>query len=372
MPWNGSGTFTGIYNWSDDKANGIKIRADRHTEQDNTFIAGINNCIAKDGQNTPTANLPMATYKHTNIADATERNEYLSMGQFQDNEGKYYVTTGSSNAYVVTPTPAITAYVAGLSFYINPNFSNTGAATLNVSGLGTKAITKLGTTALASGDIVSGQIYEVIYDGTQFQLIDSNFITLTGDVTGTGSGSIATTIATDAVETSMILNSNVTLAKIQDISTDKILGRTTASSGVVEQLDFLDEDDMFSDSDTAIATQQSIKAYVDAAIANLSSNGQIASAWCTFDGTASTPISIDDGYNVTNVTKNGSGDYTINFTSALSSANYAVSAIGAQGTMAGISTTTAPSTSAVRVTFKTDDGGLTDGAHICVTIFSKE
>jgi hypothetical protein len=51
-------------------------------------------------------------------------------------------------------------------------------------------------------------------------------ITLTGDVTGTGTGSFAATIANNAV----------TLAKIQDITTARILGRVTAGSGDTEEL----------------------------------------------------------------------------------------------------------------------------------------
>lgn len=365
MAWS-NGTFTGLYNWEDDQANGIKIRADRHKAQDDTFITGINTCLTKDGQNNPTANLPMATYRHTGVGNAVDRTNYLAMGQFQDNGGKYFVTTGSSNAYILTPSPAITAYAAGQSFYINASFGNTGAATINVNGLGAKAITKNGTTALASGDIASGSIYEIVYDGTQFQLtrtieIDQT-ITLTGDVTGSGTGSFATTIADDAV----------TFAKMQDISTSVIMGRTTAGTGIIEEVPFIDDDTMATATATNIASAESLKAYIDSTVAALASNGQIASAWCKFDGTASTPITIDDGYNVTNVTKNGAGDYTINFTSALSSANYAVSALGAQGTMAGISTTTAPTDSACRITFKADDGGLTDGSFISFAAFSKE
>ena len=56
-----------------------------------------------------------------------------------------------------------------------------------------------------------------------------------GDVTSTGDG--ATTIASNAVTTSKILDKNVTLAKVEDIATARILGRTTAGAGVTEQLD---------------------------------------------------------------------------------------------------------------------------------------
>jgi hypothetical protein len=61
-------------------------------------------------------------------------------------------------------------------------------------------------------------------------------ITLTGDVTGSGTGSFAATIAVNAVETGMILDSNVTLAKIEDIATNSILGRDTTGTGVPEVL----------------------------------------------------------------------------------------------------------------------------------------
>lgn len=51
-------------------------------------------------------------------------------------------------------------------------------------------------------------------------------ITLTGDVTGSGTGSFAATIANDAV----------TFAKMQNMSTNKLLGRGTASTGDVEEI----------------------------------------------------------------------------------------------------------------------------------------
>lgn len=60
-----------------------------------------------------------------------------------------------------------------------------------------------------------------------------------------------------------VKDDGITFAKMQNISTDKVLGRTTAGTGAVEELSLLDEDDMNSDSNTAVATQQSIKAYVD-------------------------------------------------------------------------------------------------------------
>ncbi len=81
-------------------------------------------------------------------------------------------TTGSSNAYALAaPAGTTPTLFAGLRIAFISNFANTAAATLNFAGLGAKSITKLGTTALTSGDIGNGQAVLVEYDGTQFQML---------------------------------------------------------------------------------------------------------------------------------------------------------------------------------------------------------
>ena len=83
----------------------------------------------------------------------------------------YVVTTGSANDYVAA-TPAFGAYAAGNFLRIKANFTNTGAATIAVNGLAATAIKKDdGSTALAANDIISGQIVELVFDGTNFQMI---------------------------------------------------------------------------------------------------------------------------------------------------------------------------------------------------------
>lgn len=82
-------------------------------------------------------------------------------------------TAGSANAYTLTTGLSLTSYVTGQTFKILASFTNSSTVTINVDGLGAKAITKNGTTALASGDIVSGNIYLISYDGTRFQLVGS-------------------------------------------------------------------------------------------------------------------------------------------------------------------------------------------------------
>lgn len=96
---------------------------------------------------------------------------------FLESQGVQGLTlTGTSNAYVATPADA---WTTGYSSYVSraltaiPNFTNTGASTINVSGLGPAAIYKNigGTqTALVSGDMVSGTPAILICDGTGFLL----------------------------------------------------------------------------------------------------------------------------------------------------------------------------------------------------------
>lgn len=63
-------------------------------------------------------------------------------------------------------------------------------------------------------------------------------------------------------------------------------------------------------------------------IMKLQSNGVTtnALAWVNFNGVTTT--SIRSSYNVSSVTRNSTGDYTVNYTNTLSDANYAVSVSG--------------------------------------------
>lgn len=116
-------------------------------------------------------------------------------------------TGGSADAQTLTTGMSLSAYAAGQAFLFEAGFTNTGAATLNVDAIGAKNITRSDDTDLAAGDIVAGGHYLVAYEAGQdeFNLLNPSATSLT----------------------------------------------------------LLDEDDMSSDSASAAASQQSIKAYVD-------------------------------------------------------------------------------------------------------------
>jgi hypothetical protein len=202
MGWSG-GTYTkgnaGSGGWVGDASLGIAIEASRHDTQDNDFATGINNCLTKDGQNTPTANLGMGGYKHTGVGNATAADEYLSYGQLL-NANKAVTTSGTAPNFTVTLTPAPTAYVTGQIFAIriHTNLLTTGGATLNVNGLGAKDL-KIGGSGNATRttnpyELSQRQVYYVVYDGTDdlFRILNptpASYVPFTPTL-GTASGTI--------------------------------------------------------------------------------------------------------------------------------------------------------------------------------------
>jgi len=100
----------------------------------------------------------------------------------------YGIDGGSNDTYAISLDVPPSAYVAGMMIAFKANTANTGACTLNVNSLGAVTIKKAGNINLGDGDIMAGQIVYVIYDGTNFQLIqyaDGGLVTDTDGATVT-------------------------------------------------------------------------------------------------------------------------------------------------------------------------------------------
>ena len=80
---------------------------------------------------------------------------------------------GTADVITLTPSPAILLYSAGMRFAFLATGTNTGATTVNISGLGAKSVKTLLGAALAAGDITSGNVYSITYDGTDFRIHES-------------------------------------------------------------------------------------------------------------------------------------------------------------------------------------------------------
>ena len=107
---------------------------------------------------------------------------------------------------------------------------------------------------------------------------------------------------------------------------------------------------------------------------------QTSKAWVNFNGTLASPITPRANYNVSSVTKNGTGDYTLNFTNALADANYSISgSCSVTSTGAGAATVveiydaaaggTNPTTTALRIYVHRSGVGAVDQTYVCVNIF---
>lgn len=83
---------------------------------------------------------------------------------------EYGIDSGAANAYVVTLVPAATAYTDGMKVSFIATNENTGASTVNVNGLGAVDIKIDAARNLYSGYIITGDIVELTYNGTNFQI----------------------------------------------------------------------------------------------------------------------------------------------------------------------------------------------------------
>ena len=85
-------------------------------------------------------------------------------------------TTNSAATYRCVMSPTLTTYSTAMVLFWRPDVENvTGAVTLEIDGLGAKAVKLIdGVSDPLAGDMKAGQLYPVWYDGTQFRLLMSS------------------------------------------------------------------------------------------------------------------------------------------------------------------------------------------------------
>jgi hypothetical protein len=173
MSYNGSGTFV-INSAGQPVVANTVISATTFNALTADLANGLTTCITKDGQTTPTANIPMANYKFTGLGTGSAAGDSANLSQVQSTAVKLLASVSGADTITAVGSPNVAAYVAGQMFYFVAAAANTGAVTINIDSLGAKSITRDGTTALAAGDIQSGEVCVIVYDGTQFQLVSGS------------------------------------------------------------------------------------------------------------------------------------------------------------------------------------------------------
>jgi hypothetical protein len=99
----------------------------------------------------------------------------------------------------------------------------------------------------------------------------------------------------------------------------------------------------------------------------------LAKAWVNFNGTGT--VAIRAAGNVSTITDNGTGDYTVNFTTAMVDANYSANVTADVGGVADFAvastgdSSTARTTSLVRTRIGTTGGSPADSTIVSVSIF---
>lgn len=206
-----------------------------------------------------------------------------------------------------------------------------------VEGVLNIVLSQTGTTDKAieyNGDNVVGQID--IENSSTGTLTTAHSINsgktgnqIDGFVSNTGGGTLTNVLTDNSTEDSNILqivdDSTDTIVRSKGANTfsaptigdaSNIVNATTAVTGVVE-----------------LATGAEVKTGTDSArvapVAELIQHEGIAKAWVNFNGTG--VVAIRDSFNVSSITDNGPGDYTLNFATAFASVNYIPAFSGTDG-----------------------------------------
>ena len=170
MAYNGSGTFL-INTAGQPVVAGTVISSTTFNSLTADLATGLSTVITKDGQTTVTANIPMASFKFTGLGVGSAAGDSANLSQVQSTVTKLLTSVSGTDTITAVGAPVVAAYVAGQMFYFVATGDNTTSVTINIDGLGAKAVTRDGSVALVAGDIKSGEVVVVVYDGTRFQVV---------------------------------------------------------------------------------------------------------------------------------------------------------------------------------------------------------
>lgn len=180
---------------------------------------------------------------------------------------QYGTEAAGTDAYVVTLSPLPTVLTEGMVVRFKAQVANTGAATLSLVTATTpttaKAIVTPAGDALATGDIVAGQLCECVYNGTAFVLQTPRSQRLSKEIFGTGGG----TANAHTVTLSPVIATLVAGHTVRYVATATNTGAATLAV----------------DSTGAIAFKKIVAGAAVALLANDLQTGDVVTA--TYDGT---------------------------------------------------------------------------------------
>jgi hypothetical protein len=298
----------------------LPVQGELSGQWGNTINTGITSLVDAAIAGTATVAMPDSNYTLTAANEAADESRQMFIrltGTLTAQRNvicpavsKLYFVINDTNQAIVFKTAAGSgmAVAAGRSVMLRCNGTDVVSAVnfleANVTG---------NLTGNVTGNLTGNVTGNVTGD------VSGNAGTVTNGVYTTGDQTIAGTKTFSS--TPIVPDQSFGFAKLQNIATARLLGRSSSGSGVVEEL-------------------SALPVGVDVPAANLSGNVAAARitdalnadgtapiyacrAWVNFDGTGT--VAIRASGNVSSITDNGTGDYTVNFTTAMPDANYAFS-----------------------------------------------
>lgn len=137
------------------------------------------------------------------------------------------VDSGTANNYIVTYSASYQSYQQGTVLFFLPSNSNTGPSTLNVNSLGVVNILNANGSALTAGQIVAGQMVQVIYTNGNF------ILTSIGALSGTGIGTFGTEVSLASATTTDLGSTGSHVINVTGSSTIGSFGTSASTTAPI-------------------------------------------------------------------------------------------------------------------------------------------
>lgn len=209
MPYNGTGIFTRVYQWTNDAVNGLFVDATRTDTDSNDIAAGLTNCITRDGQSPAAANLPMGGFKLTGMGNGGVATDSVNYGQVFNSPA--FVTPTATT----TPATGNNSQLLATTQFVARDFAPlvspalTGTPTVPTAAPGTN------TTQAASTAYVVAQAFSSALPaqaGNSGKFITTNGATASWGVPNFQAGATAAEIRTGTDTTKVVTAGNLLTA----------------------------------------------------------------------------------------------------------------------------------------------------------------
>lgn len=285
-----------------------------------------------------------------------------------------FPAAGTATALTLAPSPAIDGYEANQSFRVKFVIASGANPTLNVSGKGAKALKQYDSTgAKVAAVFAAGQLSLVEYDGVDWILLDQLpaasdlFNTARVDVASAGTVNLTTAAPStrhiNVTGSTTISGFTVAAGQCYFVRFDGALQLTNSATLVTQSGGNI----LTQAGDTCMLRATSANSVEVLCYTRSPKSG--CTAWVSWNGTGT--VAVRDSYNVSSITDNGVGDFTVNLATTMANANYSFTyTVGGNASVLNMASgaTAAPTTSALRVT-SVSAAGLGAGASFAMTDF---